>query len=351
MLALAAHPLGLQVSALAERPREPVAQVVGDCTVGSLSSPVVLRKFLAELGFVTFESEFVDTHLVRQNLSPKTHVFPNLDSLSVIQDRLTQKQLLDKYRIPTSPWLPVNDLVDLKKARASFSKGFVLKQRRFGYDGYGTFVYKPTSPLDPMQLSQSTSGFIAEELVGFKRELATSFVRSVTGEWRTLPIVESQQVNSRCFSVLGPISHRGTRAIERSFRRLLQDLDYVGILAVEMFDTKGRLLVNELAPRVHNSAHYSQDALTCGQFEYHLRAGLGLPLPKVKLVAPAFAMVNLLGAGGKKIDLVANSLGHLHWYGKSENRLGRKLGHITVLGGTAKGALKQALMWQKEFYL
>jgi 5-(carboxyamino)imidazole ribonucleotide synthase len=109
--------------------------------------------------------------------------------------------------------------------------------------------------------------------------------------------------------------------------------------------------VNELAPRVHNSAHYSLDALTCDQFEYHLRAGLGLKLPAVELVRPAFAMVNLLGEGNSQLHLERSATGHLHWYGKTENRPGRKLGHINVLDKNSKRALQRALKWRKDFQL
>ncbi len=132
---------------------------------------------------------------------------------------------------------------------------------------------------------------------------------------------------------------------------MMQKIDYVGILAVELFETKKGLIVNELAPRVHNSAHYSQDALLTSQFEYHLRAGLGLTLPKVELLRRGFAMVNLLGEGNGIPKLSRAPLGKLHWYGKNENRPGRKLGHINVIDSSAKAALKKALKWRKDFRL
>jgi 5-(carboxyamino)imidazole ribonucleotide synthase len=132
---------------------------------------------------------------------------------------------------------------------------------------------------------------------------------------------------------------------------LMQELDYQGILAVELFETKAGLMVNELAPRVHNSAHYSQNGLLTDQFEYHIRAGMGLPLPKVELVRPGFAMVNLLGDGRAQTSLSAAPQGHLHWYGKNDNRKGRKLGHINVVDTSAKKALARALKWRKDFKL
>ena len=149
----------------------------------------------------------------------------------------------------------------------------------------------------------------------------------------------------------GPIRSPAQPKLATAFKRLMNELDYQGILAVELFETKAGLLVNELAPRVHNSAHYSLDALTYSQFEYHLRAGLDLPLPKVELLRPGFAMVNLLGESGEEVRLSRSALGQLHWYGKRENRRGRKLGHINVIGKNANLALRQALRWRKEFHL
>lgn len=353
MLALGAYPLGFAIRILATHAGDPAAQVASDVRLGALSDETALKKFMTDLDAVTFESEFVDTALLKRCLPAHVQVFPSLKVIETIQDRLTQKLLLDRFKIPTSPWLPVESLTDLKKAAEKFPQGFVLKQRRFGYDGYGTFIYqKPkVHRLDVTPLVKSTFGFIAENLVGFKRELATSFVRGHKGEFLTLPLVESVQKDSRCFSVQGPLRHPEFKKLSASFKRLMKELDYRGILAVELFDTGRGLLVNELAPRVHNSAHYSLDVLSCDQFEYHLRAGLGLPLPKVELLRPGFAMVNLLGEGHAKVKLSLSGIGHLHWYGKTENRPGRKLGHLNVTDKTAAAALRRALKWRKEFQL
>jgi 5-(carboxyamino)imidazole ribonucleotide synthase len=351
MLALSAHPLGLCVKVLATHAGDPAAQVVSDALLGSLSDERVLRKFLSEVDFLTFESEFVDTSLLSRCLPNHVQVFPSLTAIDKIQDRLSQKQLLDHLKIPTSAWLPVDSAADLAKAAANFRQGFVLKQRRFGYDGNGTFVFRESKKYDPSVLLKSKFGFIAEGFVDFKRELATSFVRSRKGEFLALPLVESVQKEARCFSVSGPVRYPKIAKLNSAFKRLLKELDYVGILAVEIFETARGLMVNELAPRVHNSAHYSQDALTCDQFEYHLRAGLGWTLPKVELLRPGFAMVNLLAEGHKEIRLSPSTTGKLHWYGKSVNRPGRKLGHINVIDLNGKRALQRALKWRKDFQL
>jgi 5-(carboxyamino)imidazole ribonucleotide synthase len=304
------------------------------------------------LDFVTFESEFVDTERVKRCLSGKTTVFPKLEVIEAIQDRLTQKRLLDRFKIVTSPWMPVESKADLKKAGERFTKGLVLKQRRFGYDGYGTFVFKKGVTAEAYAaLEKSKFGFIAEAYVDFNRELALSLARSRNGDFVTLPLVESVQKDARCFSVRGPLPIGPAKGMAAAFKKMLKSLDYHGIMAVELFATSRGLMVNELAPRVHNSAHYSLDALACSQFEYHIRAGMGLKLPKVEVLRPGFAMVNLLGEEGKNIHLSLSPAGKLHWYGKSENRLGRKLGHINVLDTSSMKALKRALKWRKEFKL
>ena len=350
MLALSAHPLGLNVAVLATGPDEPAAQVAGRAEIGALTDRAALSRFLAPLNYVTFESEFIDTALLESVLPSKVQAFPALSVLETIQDRLTQKQLLDRFKIPTSPWMEVSTQADLQNAFARFQEGFVLKQRRFGYDGYGTFVMRAKEDAPADILSKSRHGFIAEAFVPFKRELAVTFVRSTRREFLTLPMVESVQRDSRCFSVQGPVRHGKLNALKIAFKKLMSKLNYHGLLAVELFETPKGLLVNELAPRVHNSAHYSQDGLATSQFEYHMRAGLGLPLPKVELTKPGFAMVNLLGEGGT-VKLSYSAAGHLHWYGKSENRPGRKLGHINVTDASGKLALKRALKWRKEFKL
>jgi len=349
MLALSAHPLGVQLGVLTEHATDPAAQVTSHAQIGSLKDPEALKLFLRGHSAITFESEFVDTDLVQRTLPAQTYVFPNLAAIAQIQDRLTQKQLLDQFKVPTSDWMAVTTPADLREAEQKWPKGFVLKQRRNGYDGYGTFVYKNGKGLDA-DLMRSPHGFIAERWIPFRRELAVLFVRSRNGEFLTLPLVETHQVNSRCLSVHGPVRHPQLKNLAAKARKLMNQLDYVGLLAFELFDDGKLILVNELAPRVHNSGHYSLDALTCSQFEYHVRAGLGLPLPPVRLRSPGFAMVNLLGEGAH-VKLSYKAIGQIHWYGKQENRMGRKMGHITVLDRNPRQALARALKWRKDFQL
>jgi 5-(carboxyamino)imidazole ribonucleotide synthase len=350
MLILEGHRLGLEMHVLCTSKNEPAAQVTSHVHIGTIDSLDDLNKFFKDLDAVTFESEFVDIGRITQSAFSDIHFFPNMQAIELVQDRLTQKQLLDDHDIPTAAWLPVASNDDLRKAATKFKKGFVLKKRRFGYDGYGTYMIKKVSPQHEKLLLETPAGFIAEEIIPFIRELATTAVRSKS-QLQFLPLVETKQVDSRCLWVRGPLSDKALTPLKKNITRLLGGLNYTGAIAFELFETKKGLLVNEIAPRVHNSAHYSLDGLNLSQFEYHLRAGLNWQLPPPASIAKGFAMVNLLGEGNGQVKLSDIGAGKLHWYGKSDNRKGRKLGHITCLGATSDKALASALKWRKDFIL
>lgn len=265
-----------------------------------------------------------------------------------IQDRLTQKQLLEEHGLPTSPFLEVHDEKAAREAFRRFDGQVVFKKRRFGYDGYGTFVVKSESDLQAFFLREigpggatSRHGFIAEEFVEFKRELAVMVARGAEGACVRLPFVETFQEQSRCLWVKGPLKKNpALEAIGRKLEALLAKIGYVGIMGVELFDTGGRILVNELAPRVHNSGHYSLDALSEDQFSLHLKAILGLELAKPEALAKGFAMFNLLGSHERTPQWTLPGDVKLHWYGKAENRPGRKMGHVNALAATPAKALE-----------
>ena len=173
--------------------------------------------------------------------------------------------------------------------------------------------------------------------------------RSRTGDIEIFPWVESHQENSRCLWVKGPVKINGQASIEKKLRALVEDLKYVGILGVEFFDTGKELIVNELAPRVHNSAHYSLDALDEDQFTTHIKCVLGMKLSSPKLLAKGFAMYNLLGTHERSPKWELPQDVNLHWYGKADNRPGRKMGHFTILSSTPDRALELAKMARKRF--
>lgn len=354
MLALKAHELGIPVAIYSESKQDPAAQVVANWHQGSLQDPSKLKEFLSSCSLVTFESEFMNAKLLGE-LSRETGVgiWPEPKHMHEIQDRLPQKDLLARAKIPTARFAAVSTRIEAERALQSFSGQAVFKRRRFGYDGYGTFVVRTPEEFQRFskELESDTFGFIGEELISFKRELAIIFVRSHDGSSVALPTVESFQENARCLWVKGPIkSSPKLKSFERKFLRLLGDLNYVGAIGVELFEGKsGEILVNELAPRVHNSGHYSLDALMVDQFTLHLRAVTGMSLSPTELVRPGFAMWNLLGTTHAAPAWQLPTAVFLHWYGKLENRPGRKMGHLNSLGKTADQALARVKRARKSF--
>jgi 5-(carboxyamino)imidazole ribonucleotide synthase len=354
MLALQGLKLGLDVHVLSARSDDPAAQVVRHWTQGNVESSADLKKFFGKVEIATFESEFLNVDLLSK-ATPRGRLEPKPKLMGLLQDRLTQKQLLAEHKIPTADFMAVETEADLLKAWSLFDGRLILKKRRFGYDGYGTF--KLTHPSEVSKLvkliENEPSGFIAEALIDFDRELAFMIARSRSSDIATLPLVETHQENSRCLWVKGPSRNPKAKQLMKRFAHVLKKIDYVGVMGVELFETAKGLMVNELAPRVHNSAHYSLDALGCDQFTLHWLCLLGQNLPKTAaLRAPGFAMWNLLGSCEREPswNLGDENL-NFHWYGKSENRPGRKMGHLTALGSTPEKALASIRKSRKSFAL
>jgi 5-(carboxyamino)imidazole ribonucleotide synthase len=352
MLALEAAPLGLHVRILSEKSSDPAAQVVRDWVAGSALSEKDVLEFCQDIDELTFESEFFDMSAFKQAQSenPKLHIFPSPEVMELLQDRASQKQLLKKHKIPTATFLIVHSREELGQAWRQFPKGFVLKKCRGGYDGNGTYYCRSETDLHKLE-ALFPDFFIAEALIDFHRELAMIFVRSEDGSCIHLPLVETAQKHSRCDWVLGPISHPQISKWVGKLKKLLASIRYVGAIGFEFFDTGGNLLVNEIAPRVHNSGHYSQQALAQSQFLLHLQAGLRQKLAEPVLHERFFCMTNLIAESSSTIQIPQNLSGALHWYGKKDNRTGRKMGHVNYTGKNSKALLKKALQERKKFSL
>lgn len=351
MLALAAHRWGVEPWVYSEKADDPGQEVTRFGVVGSLSDKEQLKKFLAQVDMATFESEFLNASLLA-DLSKETKkpISPSPELMGTLQDRLTQKQLLDDLKIPTAPWRRVDDAEDAKIAAKELSLPLVFKKRRFGYDGYGTFVIKTSVQLQEFCSQQfpNHDGFIAEKFIPFSRELACIFARRKKGEIVNYPLVESFQKDSRCLWVKGPVKHAKFSAWSLKFKKLLAKTQYVGVMGVELFETKQGLLVNELAPRVHNTGHYTQEAFELSQFDLHILAMINQPL-EPGLSPKGFAMVNLLGDEKPKTRWDVTPGIAVHWYGKKESRPGRKMGHINAVNSTPEKALQGALKARKRF--
>jgi 5-(carboxyamino)imidazole ribonucleotide synthase len=322
---------------------------------------VALAELASQVSTVTLESEFVDAGALRQLESLGVRVLPTPDSVGIVQDKLSQKRALAAAGIPVSPFTSVDDPNQLVEIGNELGWPLVLKARRDGYDGYGNALLRSAGDASDAckRLGWPDRTLYVEARVPFERELAVIVVRSQAGEVVTYPVVETRQhpVRQICESVLAPASisqETASRAAEIA-RAAVESVGGIGTFGVELFLLPDeRVLVNELAPRPHNSGHYSIEACVTSQFANHVRAVLGLPLGDPSMRSPAAVMFNILGTGGPLPTLadIGRSLAmpqtYCHIYGKFENRPGRKMGHVTALGSTLDEAMERARVAAKE---
>jgi len=331
MLGLAGVPLGLRFRFLEPAPSPPAA-AVGEVVRGEYADPDALARFADGVDVVTFEFENVPaaaTEWLRRHGIP---VFPPPAALAVAQDRLAEKEAFGRLGIPTPPYLPVSDEAGLRAAVERLGLPSVLKTRRMGYDGKGQAVLRTQADV---ALAWETLGgggeLILEGFIRFDRELSIVAVRGRDGAISAYPLVENLHVGGILRRTVAPaagVAPPVQAEAERQIRALLESLDYVGVLALELFEVGGRLLANEIAPRVHNSGHWTQDGAHTSQFENHLRAVLGWPLGSTAVREPT-VMYNLIGELPRLHGILAETGTHLHLYDKGE-RPGRKLGHVNV---------------------
>lgn len=352
MLVRAASQLGLRSRVLDSSSSCPAQREVADFCEGDYLSASALRAFASDIDVVTLENEFIDASLLASLESRGLEVWPSSRTMSRVQDKLLQKQTLRNAAVPVVDFGSVSDDASVQDVAAQVGLPFVLKKRCLGYDGTGNFtVHREEDwPVALKKLGSHNAGLYAERWCPFDRELAVMVVRSKSGEHAIYPVVGTQQRNHVCEQVIAPAPIADSLA-QRATRLALQAIeafDGVGSFGVEFFLLRdGTLLVNEIAPRVHNSGHYTIEACECSQFENHIRAIRGLPLGSTKLRAPA-AMVNLLaktnasGAPRGIADALAVLGANVHLYGKLHAAPGRKMGHITALGRTAQEALATA---------
>jgi 5-(carboxyamino)imidazole ribonucleotide synthase len=296
---------------------------------------------------ITFENEFVDLPALQQLAASGVCFRPDLSVLLPLLDKYQQRSFLQSLELPVPAFHVITPSTSPKDLDLAFP--WVIKARRHGYDGQGTFIIKTAEELrqfwrrfqDEGQGPTLNDRFMVEAFVPFNQELAILAARSVAGDIALYPIVETYQPEQVCRWAIAParIPVECVVAIEEIARRLLEGLDVVGILGIELFLTEqGQVLINEIAPRTHNSGHLTIEACPTSQFEQQLRAVSGHPLGEARLTCPGAVMVNLLGYESARSDykkqreqLAKISNAHVHWYGKAESRPGRKLGHVTVL--------------------
>jgi 5-(carboxyamino)imidazole ribonucleotide synthase len=328
MLGLAGRALGLELTFLDPNPESP-ARAVGELLVSDYTDPAALER-LSAARVVTFEFENVPVAAVK-TLEANAAVFPGSRALEVAQDRLHEKTCFRSLDIETPAFEAVSSWPELVRALARVGLPAVLKTRRFGYDGKGQSVLRTEADAEAAFERLGDAPLILEGFVPFERELSIIAVRSRTGKIACYPLVENHHEAGILRKTLAPapdVTEELQRAASQHIEKVLAHLDYVGVLALELFQIGERLIANEIAPRVHNTGHWTIEGARTSQFENHLRAILDLPLGATDALSPC-AMLNLIGDAPDASAVLAVPDAHLHWYGKAP-RAGRKVGHITV---------------------
>lgn len=328
MLGLAGRAMGFELSFLDPSADSPAA-AVGSLDVSDYTDADALER-LAHADVVTFEFENVPVSAVAA-LEARAKVFPGSRALEVAQDRLHEKTCFRSLGIDTPAFEAVSTWPELAAALARVGLPAVLKTRRFGYDGKGQAVLRSEGDAKAAFERLGATPLILEGFVAFQRELSIIAVRGRTGEVACYPLVENHHTGGILRKTIAPapsVTEELQRIANQHVEKLLTHLDYVGVLALELFQVEGALLANEIAPRVHNTGHWTIEGARTSQFENHLRAILGLPLGETDALSPC-AMLNLIGSGPDAAAVLTVPDAHLHWYGK-QPRAGRKVGHVTV---------------------
>lgn len=330
MMYLAAVPIGVEVLAV-------------DVSDNSVVNPITKHAYDFDLDFAIEEAKVITVefeHIPEALLSiveKSGKLAPNVQSIMAGADRVREKQLLEKYSVANCQHIIINTLDHLSNIDQQLGEKIIFKASRDGYDGYGQWRMKSLSDIESLRdifasLDLQKVPLVAEKMAIFDREISVVGARDLHGNIRCFEIAENLHFEGQLHVSVAPASGLNEALIAQAneiFTTIANGLDYIGVLAVELFQIGDKLLVNEIAPRVHNSGHWTQDGADTCQFEQHIRAVMGLPLGSTK-TASVTAMVNIIGCTSFSRDLIAIEGCHLHWYGKSL-REKRKMGHINVV--------------------
>lgn len=339
MLALAGLPLGYRFSFI-DPAADACAAALGQLKQASYEDPEALRQFTAEVDVATFDFENVSGRAARRVAAVKPF-YPPVEALEICQDRLTERQLLNELGIDAPGFRPVSSRPELMAACEQWGFPCVLKTRRMGYDGKGQAILRQAEDLERAWQRLGQNDLILEPFVPFVAECSMLAVRGLCADIRFWPLTRNLHLDGvLLISQPGVLDQGLQHQAQQLAARLLEHLDYVGVMAIEFFIHGGRLLVNEIAPRVHNSGHWTIDAAVTSQFENHIRAITGLPLGDTSPTACSL-MFNWLGNLPKRQTVLAVPGVHWHDYGKSP-RPGRKLGHATLTAADPETLLQRA---------
>lgn len=329
MLALAAYPLGIRCTVLDPAP-DPCAGQLCDHIAGEYEDYQSLYKLAQASDVITYEFENVPIGTA-QWLAERTSVWPPAQALGVCQDRIAEKDFFTQHGIPTPAYRAIHDRTTFDQAVDAIGLPAVIKTRRFGYDGKGQFLIRTRDDIETAWRSLGGRALILEQFITFDREVSIIAVRDHGGRMIHYPLCENEHRDGMLHRTLAPAECTSDELTERAADfadRVLTALNYVGVLAIEFFQVGSRLLANEMAPRVHNSGHWTIDGAVTSQFENHVRAVVGYPLGSVQPLGHC-AMLNLIGFEPSFADVLAIPDARLHWYGKSP-RPRRKVGHINL---------------------
>jgi 5-(carboxyamino)imidazole ribonucleotide synthase len=364
MLTISAKKMGFYVAIIDPTPNSPAGQVADRQIVADYKDSKAILELSQTVDVITFEIELADDRTLLNIMKKGKPVNPSPFTLSIIKDKLKQKEFLAKNKIPTAEFFSChpeeksdegskilrytqNDILNCAK---KFGYPFLMKARSDAYDGRGNFVVKNKSDIQKGLDKLKGRNLYAERFVKFKKELAVMVAKNTKGETKTYPVVETIHKDNICDTVIAPAnisSHLKLKA-KKLAEKVVKHLKGAGVFGIEMFlDINNDILINEIAPRVHNSGHYTIEGCITSQFEQHIRAITGLPLGSTSMLPKAVVMKNILGQinGRSYASGIDKALGienvSVHIYGKKESRLQRKMGHITVVGNSVSECLEK----------
>ncbi|PID43110.1 MAG: 5-(carboxyamino)imidazole ribonucleotide synthase [Proteobacteria bacterium] len=332
MLALAGFPLDMTFT-FYDTSGSPTANI-GKTYIDTDANFPLLDDFLSEVDLVTYEFENIPSRLTRA-VEQKKPLFPSTESILVCQNREYEKALFTRLGIPTARYFVVESAEQLKQAAGELGCPVVAKSVTDGYDGKGQAVLKSPVEADAAWQAIGHKKLVVESFVEFKRELSIIAVRGRTGQIEYYPLTENTHHQGILRYSIAPAPELNPQIeslAQQLVKSLVDELDHTGVLTLELFETETGLIANEMAPRVHNSGHWTINSDLCSQFENHLRAIAGLPLGNTRSIRPA-CMINLIGKTGDLSKILQFPYANLHLYGKAE-RAGRKIGHITINADT-----------------
>ena len=351
MMAAGAKALGVSLSVQTPNEEDPAYAIATKTFLGAVDNASVTAEMADSCDVVTFENEFVDLSELRNLEKAGVIFYPQLDCLAPLLDKYQQRQYCNSIGLPSLPFATLEGKADLSlldDAIENVGLPLVMKTRRHGYDGQGTFVLRTEKSVKERWQALGYQPVLLEAFIDFDKELAVMVARSRAGEISLYPVVETVQVEQVCRRVIAPaaVSEEVADKVKAIATTLMDELKVIGIFGIELFLTKaGSVLINEIAPRTHNSGHYTIEACETSQFEQQLRAVSDRPLGSTALKASSAIMVNLLGTENSDSDYAQKReaiaqipRAALHWYGKKQSRIGRKMGHVTVLFDEKNGS-------------